>query len=212
MQDQLDLIKVNVDHHQNLATEYGVRGIPQVTLFHKGKAIGSFTGARTKPQVLDWLKEYLPSKEKDDWKELQQNWSEVPNEKAIPPLKEFTDLYPIHEDARILLARHLAFFNPVEAAECVKGIKMGSAHYDMAQYILQLAGLQDDPYYQSFQQRLLENDLLHAFKQLNDTLLKAGDDEKHSLEKMGVALYSVANNKNKDLIKARKVFDMYTSA
>jgi len=40
--------KVNVDEHQGLAAEYGVRAIPTLLLFAKGKVAEQMVGARSK--------------------------------------------------------------------------------------------------------------------------------------------------------------------
>jgi thioredoxin 1 len=40
--------KVNIDHHQGLASEYGVRAIPTLLLFNKGQVADQIVGARSK--------------------------------------------------------------------------------------------------------------------------------------------------------------------
>jgi thioredoxin 1 len=40
--------KVNIDDHQNLATEYGVRAIPTLLLFHNGQVAEQIVGLRSK--------------------------------------------------------------------------------------------------------------------------------------------------------------------
>jgi putative thioredoxin len=209
--DELTLVKVNIDEHQNLATQFGVRGIPHVILFHKGESIHSFSGALSKTQVNNWLDENLPSAEKEEWKALENQWNEVPNEKAIPPLKKFAEKHSEIEEARVLLARHLAFFNPEEASQFVEDIKMESDHYDTAEYVRKVESRKDSQQYRSFIEDLIENELLIAFQHLNQRILKADKEEKEMLEKLGVALYSLVNSREKEILKARKVFDMYTS-
>ena len=43
--------KVNVDEHQGLAAEYGVRAIPTLLLFAKGKVAEQMVGARSKRDI-----------------------------------------------------------------------------------------------------------------------------------------------------------------
>jgi thioredoxin 1 len=43
--------KVNVDHNQELAAMFGIRGIPTVMLFKGGEAINSFVGLRPKEDL-----------------------------------------------------------------------------------------------------------------------------------------------------------------
>ena len=40
--------KVNIDDHQGLAAEYGVRAIPTLLVFHKGEVTEQLVGARSK--------------------------------------------------------------------------------------------------------------------------------------------------------------------
>jgi thioredoxin 1 len=40
--------KVNIDDHQGLATQYGVRAIPTLLMFQKGEVVEQLVGARSK--------------------------------------------------------------------------------------------------------------------------------------------------------------------
>jgi thioredoxin 1 len=40
--------KVNVDDHQELAAQYGIRGIPTLLLFHQGQVADQIIGLRSK--------------------------------------------------------------------------------------------------------------------------------------------------------------------
>jgi thioredoxin 1 len=40
--------KVNIDEHQSLAAEYGIRAIPTLLLFNKGQVADHIVGARSK--------------------------------------------------------------------------------------------------------------------------------------------------------------------
>ncbi len=40
--------KMNVDHHSHYPTEYGIRSIPSLLIFHKGRLIDRATGALPK--------------------------------------------------------------------------------------------------------------------------------------------------------------------
>jgi len=43
--------KVNVDNNQDLASQFGIRGIPTVMLFKGGEAVQSFVGVRPKEDL-----------------------------------------------------------------------------------------------------------------------------------------------------------------
>lgn len=53
------LVKINVDAHPALASEYQVRGIPAVKMFREGIVVGEFAGALPEPQIRKWLDEHL---------------------------------------------------------------------------------------------------------------------------------------------------------
>ena len=154
----------------------------------------------------------MPSQEKEKWGALKEKWSKVPNESAIPPLKSFVDMYPDHEEAKILLARHLVFFNPENALSFIEDIKMESPQFSTAQQIRKVHEYADHPAYRTFQQNYLDEGLLSAFTAVNERILSSDEKEKEVLEKLGVALHALVESKELDLQKARRVFDMYTNA
>lgn len=47
-QGRVKIAKVNIDDHQGLATEYGVRAIPTLLVFNKGQVAEQLVGARSK--------------------------------------------------------------------------------------------------------------------------------------------------------------------
>ena len=46
--DKVTIGKVNIDDHQGLAAQYGVRAIPTLLLFNKGEVADQIVGARGK--------------------------------------------------------------------------------------------------------------------------------------------------------------------
>lgn len=50
--EKVDVIKVNVDEHQDLAIEYGVMSIPTLIVFKDGKVAKQMLGFRSKEQLL----------------------------------------------------------------------------------------------------------------------------------------------------------------
>jgi thioredoxin 1 len=49
------VVKVNVDDNQDLATQYGIRGIPTVMIFKGGKPVASLVGAQPKAELAQAL-------------------------------------------------------------------------------------------------------------------------------------------------------------
>ena len=50
------VVKVNVDENQSLAVEYGIRGIPALLVFDSGKQVASRAGFMPKDALVDWIK------------------------------------------------------------------------------------------------------------------------------------------------------------
>ena len=54
--EDIKVVKVNVDENQALAGEYGVRGIPALLVFDGGKQVASRAGFMPKDALVDWIK------------------------------------------------------------------------------------------------------------------------------------------------------------
>ncbi len=57
---KLKVIKVDVDRNQRAALKYGIRGVPTLILFHKGKILWRQAGVLSKNQLQAILERYLP--------------------------------------------------------------------------------------------------------------------------------------------------------
>uniref|UniRef100_A0A1X7UXY4 Thioredoxin n=1 Tax=Amphimedon queenslandica TaxID=400682 RepID=A0A1X7UXY4_AMPQE len=53
--NKVDLAKVNIDHHQELAVNYGVAAVPTVMLMKDGKMITSFLGLISDKEIEDFV-------------------------------------------------------------------------------------------------------------------------------------------------------------
>jgi len=57
LKDEIKIIKVNVDAHEQIAQRYGVMSIPTMIFFKDGKEIHKIVGFRDKEELLDVIKE-----------------------------------------------------------------------------------------------------------------------------------------------------------
>ena len=58
-QGRLKVGKVNVDEHPQIASKFGIRGIPTLLLFNHGKPVEQIIGAVAKAQIIAKLDSHL---------------------------------------------------------------------------------------------------------------------------------------------------------
>jgi len=131
------LVKVNVDENQDLASQYGVRGIPDVKLFHKGEAIAEFAGVKSKGQIESWLDAHIPDDRLNDLDDILQRLDTDPG--ALAELKQFVATNPDVAEARLALARHLVFTTPEEIVPLLAPIHLGDKYHDDAEDLRTIA-------------------------------------------------------------------------
>lgn len=57
--DEIEIVKVNVDNNQQLASLFGVMSIPTVVLLRNGKEVDRFIGVMPEDAIKKWLDERL---------------------------------------------------------------------------------------------------------------------------------------------------------
>lgn len=57
--DKIEIVKVNVDNEPELASQYGITGIPALQVFQNGKVVKSMVGAKPKAILVSDLAEFL---------------------------------------------------------------------------------------------------------------------------------------------------------
>lgn len=57
--DQLTIVKVNVDNELDLASKYGVQSIPNMIFFKEGKAVTQIIGFANKDAILDKINPFM---------------------------------------------------------------------------------------------------------------------------------------------------------
>lgn len=109
------LAKVDTDKNQDLAAQFGIRGIPNCKLFSNGKVINEFTGALPEQSLKEWLKKSVPGKFADSIEKAKNLLRDgnLPAAKVI--LEEIHNGDLNNPGVNILLAKVLLFENPKEA-------------------------------------------------------------------------------------------------
>ncbi len=114
--DKFELVKVNTDKNQEIASTYGIRGIPNVKLFINGEVADEFTGALPEPAVEQWIKKVIPGKNSGELEKAKELLDKCDNEKAAVLLKKLAGKEPGNTSVKVLLAKSI-LFNDYNKAE-----------------------------------------------------------------------------------------------
>lgn len=117
------LVKINTEDHSDIATEWGIRGVPNLKLFYKGKVIADLAGAMEEPEMRDWLTQKLPSKAKSLSMEASECIANGNTNKGIKLLEKAIELDNDLSEARLLLAKLNIWNNPTRVLPLVEEIK-----------------------------------------------------------------------------------------
>jgi putative thioredoxin len=107
---KVDLVKVDTDSNQNLASAFGIQGIPAVKAFKDGAVVAEFTGAQPPQAVEQFLDGLVPSE--------ADALVDQGDEQA---LRRALELEPTRADAAVPLARLLYARGESDAAAKILG-------------------------------------------------------------------------------------------
>ena len=135
------LAKVDTDKHQEIASRYNVRSIPNVKLFADGAVVNEFHGALPETTVRQWLGRSLPDPEKKVIEQAERLLKDGKTSEGQQLLQGVLERDRAHQHARVLLAGTYLEVAPQKAKELVEGIEEDSRHFPMADAIRTFAGL-----------------------------------------------------------------------
>jgi thioredoxin 2 len=61
LEPQVRLAKLNTEVEQSIAAQYGIRSIPTLALFHRGRELARQAGAMSAQDIVRWTRSHLPS-------------------------------------------------------------------------------------------------------------------------------------------------------
>lgn len=116
------LAKLNIEEHQQIAAQLGIRSVPDVKLIMQGQLFDQFQGALPEKQIREWLAQYI---------EAPQDASASPEEQAEAALaagdaataqaiyQQLAQEYPEHYDYQIGLASAVLAGGEGESARAI---------------------------------------------------------------------------------------------
>jgi len=60
LEPRLRIAKVNTENEPMISQQFGIRSIPTLALFQGGREIARQSGAMPLPQLVQWLRQYIP--------------------------------------------------------------------------------------------------------------------------------------------------------
>jgi len=136
-----ELVKINTDEHPELAAQFGIRGIPNVKLFHQGRVVAEFAGARPEAAVRGWLDEHLPTPQREAMATARELMRSGRSLEAAELLRPLADADPDDDELAALTARALVFSEPNEAVAFIAELPPASPWDDTARIVREFARL-----------------------------------------------------------------------
>lgn len=133
--EQWKLVKLNTDEQQDIAVQYGIRGIPNVKLFSKGKVINEFTGALPEKAVEEWLRKSIPSKFADMIEKAKILLGEGKEEDAKIVLEDVLQGDINNSEVKVLIAKILLFNSPHDAKRLIENADLNPENLELADSI-----------------------------------------------------------------------------
>ncbi|NTU58257.1 MAG: tetratricopeptide repeat protein [Chlorobiaceae bacterium] len=139
--DRWVLVKVNTEAFPGIASQYGVRSIPDVRLFHNGSVIDGFTGALSEYQIEQWLKKALPSPYAADMDRAASAAAAGNESEAVAILEGIVTKEPQNSPATAMLIRLILFYRPAEALALSESLEGDREYADLGAAVRTLAAL-----------------------------------------------------------------------
>lgn len=129
------LIKIDTETHPKLATQFGIRGIPNVKLFHHGAVVAEFSGALPEPQLRAWLAKHLPTPKRATMARARELLHAGRATEAATLLQPLTEADPADLELVVLTARALVFTDAASALARVEALPTSNSWEEGVQIV-----------------------------------------------------------------------------
>ena len=206
--EQWQLVKLNTEEQEDIASQYAIRSIPNVKMFYSGEVINEFTGALPRNAILEWLKHSLPNPGVMALDHLLST-VEVP---SVDDLKKLLMDFPDSPEIRIVLSQLVLWDDPIEATAVLESIKMGTPLFDEANNIRNIVAFLLVDTSDELQLRiklLLQNGYLdEAIPEIIEVLSKDNKAAEGKLAKAAIGIFNTLGMQHPLSKTYRKQLDM----
>ena len=211
-----ELVKLDTEAQPDVATSYGVMGIPAVKMFPRGEIIAEFTGALPRDTVQCWLDEHLPDPSQEQLDSLMDGW-ERRVEELVPALEEFVREHPDHPAGRLRLAQAVVARDPSRARALIREANPGVDLADPVADIRSLADLMEidgdipprlAPHLQGAQEALRSGDPDGALEHLVEAVMRDKEYGDQVARRAAVALFRLLGHQHELTEKHRRLLSM----
>ena len=137
-----ELVKIDVDEHQELALQFGVQALPTVKLLHMDRLLAEFSGPLPEAELREWLEKNVPGappRPKGGIDTARELVAAGKYKEAGVILEALLKEDPEAGEAKVLLASAVLFEKPADAVAMVDHLAEGADHYDTVLIIRELA-------------------------------------------------------------------------
>ena len=124
--DQLEVVKVNIDENQSIASQLRIQSIPAVFAFSDGQPVDGFMGAKSEPEVEKFFEALIKKFSKElanEAEEINNLLSEGRFEDAKIALEEMISSNPSPENYSLLIKSLIGLKNFDEIEQILKSLK-----------------------------------------------------------------------------------------
>jgi len=203
-----ELVKVNTEEQPELAEHYGIRSIPAVKMFHRGRPVAEFVGALPAESVRRWLDESLPDERVARLESLRSAWGTPEQDRASRDLEAFVQENPGLPRARLALAQMVLADDPGRAREMIQSAGAGGEMEELSGDLLALVDLMQAaeappraaPHVEAARASLRERDLDAALEHLVELAMRDKSFGDQLARRAAVALFRLLGQ-NHDLTR-----------
>ena len=157
--EQLEVVKVNIDENQAIASQLRIQSIPAVFAFSDGQPVDGFMGAKSEPEVekfFETLIEKFSKKVVDETEEINNLLLEERFEDAKIVLEQLIRSNPSPENFSLLIKSLIGLKNFDEIEQIIKGLSPDIIKDSMVQVAISSYELLKNSHVESSKSEILD--------------------------------------------------------